>query len=124
MRIAIISASLFMVFSATPAWSQYGEPMDTQNSSVQRYANMPEEAVPFRKFTKPYKEWFIDATTIEYNGAARERVLPGVLGSESVNIGFLGPIENNYESPYGLAMLHGAQMAIEEANARGGFRLD
>jgi len=124
MRIAIIFAILFVVFSATPAWPQYGEPMDTQNSSVQRYANMPEEAVPFRKFTKPYKEWFVEANTLEYNGAARERVLPEVLQSESVNIGFLGPIEKNYESPYGLAMLHGAQLAIEEANARGGYRPD
>jgi ABC-type branched-subunit amino acid transport system substrate-binding protein len=124
MRIAIISAILFMVLGAIPAWPQYGEPMDTQNSSVQRYANMPEEAVPFRKFTKPYKEWYVEGNTLEYNGAARERDLPDVLGSESVNIGFLGPIENNYESPYGLAMLHGAQLAIEEANARGGYRPD
>jgi ABC-type branched-subunit amino acid transport system substrate-binding protein len=124
MRIAIISAVLFIVFSATPAWPQYGEPMDTQNSSVQRYANMPDEAVPFRKFTKPYKEWYVEPNTLEYNGAARERVLPDVLQSESVNIGFLGPIENNYESPYGIAMLHGAQLAIEEANARGGYRPD
>jgi len=125
MRVATILALLFVAFGATPAWPQYGEPMDTQNSSsVQRYANMPDEAVPFRKLTKPYKEWYLDATTLEYNGAARERVPTDVLQSESVNIGFLGPIENNYESPYGLAMLHGAQMAIEVANARGGYQPD
>jgi branched-chain amino acid transport system substrate-binding protein len=40
-----------------------------------------------------------------------------------VNIGFYGPIENSPDSAAGLAMLQGAQLAIEEANARGGYRL-
>lgn len=87
----------------------------------QRYANMPDEAVPYRNFSKPYKEWFVDANTLEYNGAARERVDEAMQQSPTVNIGFLGPIENNPESPYGIAMLHGAQLAMEEANARGGY---
>ena len=28
-----------------------------------RYANMPDEAVPYGKFAKPYKEWFVDRET-------------------------------------------------------------
>ena len=87
-----------------------------------RYANMPDEAVPYRNFTKPYKEWYLDADTLAYNGAARDRVDEEMRKSPTVNIGFLGPIENNPESPYGIAMLHGALLALEEANARGGFR--
>ena len=83
---------------------------------------MPEEAVPYRNFSKPYKEWFVEADTLAYNGAARDRVDEEMLKSPTVNIGFLGPIENNPESPYGIAMLHGAQLALDEANARGGFR--
>ena len=86
--------------------------------STQRYANMPVEAVPYGKFTKPYKEWFLADDTLAYNGAARDRVVKEIIHSKTVNIGFLGPIENNPESPYGLAMLHGAQLAIDEANAR------
>jgi len=87
-----------------------------------RYANMPEEAVPYGKFAKPYKEWFVTEDTLEYNGAARLRDYKEIEEAKSVNIGFLGPIENNYESSYGLPMLHGAQLAIAEANARGGYR--
>ncbi|MGB7846474.1 MAG: ABC transporter substrate-binding protein [Candidatus Acidiferrum sp.] len=91
-------------------------------SANQRYANMPEDAVPYRKFSKPYKEWFLTDDTLGYNGAARERLSKEIGDSETVNIGFLGPIQNNPESPYGIAMLHGAQLAIEQANAKGGYR--
>ncbi|MGA2350312.1 MAG: ABC transporter substrate-binding protein, partial [Terracidiphilus sp.] len=35
--------------------------------------------------------------------------------------GFFGPIEHNSESVLGLRMLHGAQLAVEEANAGGGY---
>ena len=38
-----------------------------------------------------------------------------------IRIGFFGPIENNSESVLGLRMLHGAQMAVDEWNARGGY---
>ncbi len=38
-----------------------------------------------------------------------------------MRIGFFGPIEHNSESVFGLRMLHGAQLAVEEANARGGY---
>ena len=87
-----------------------------------RYANMPEEAVPYRKFAKPYKEWYVSDDTLAYNGAARERNIEGVESSSTVKIGFLGPLENNPEAPYGRAMLQGAVLALEEANARGGYK--
>lgn len=90
-------------------------------ATTPRYANMPEDAVPFGKFTTPYKEWYLTDDTLAYNGAARERVTSEIDASDTVNIGFLGPILNNPESPYGLAMLHGAQLAISEANAKGGY---
>jgi branched-chain amino acid transport system substrate-binding protein len=38
-----------------------------------------------------------------------------------VRIGFFGPIEHNSESVLGLRMLHGAQLAVDEWNARGGY---
>jgi len=121
-RIAL-AASFAAWLIATPAFSQapeYSAP--PEQTAPKRYANMPEEAIPYRNFTKPYKEWFVDPNTLEYNGAARDRLDEGMLKSATVNIGFLGPIENNPESPYGSAMLHGAQLAMDEANARGGYR--
>lgn len=108
---------------ASTAWAQSPDAPKTHAAepSTQRYANMPVEAVPYGKFTKPYKEWFLADDTLAYNGAARDRVVKEIIHSKTVNIGFLGPIENNPESPYGLAMLHGAQLAIGEANAKGGY---
>jgi branched-chain amino acid transport system substrate-binding protein len=108
---------------ASAAWAQSPDAPKTPAAepSTQRYANMPVEAVPYGKFTKPYKEWFLTDDTLAYNGAARDRVVREILHSKTVNIGFLGPIENNPESPYGLAMLHGAQLAIDAANAKGGY---
>ncbi len=118
-KLCFISCALL----ASPAFAQSPEAQKpaTAEPSTQRYANMPVEAVPYGKFTKPYKEWFLTDDTLAYNGAARERVIKEIVSSKTVNIGFLGPIENNPESPYGLAMLHGAQLAIDEANAKGGY---
>ena len=87
----------------------------------ERYANMPSEAVPYRGFTKPYKQWYLSPDTLEYNGAAREHGTNAFLNSETVNLGFLGPLESGPEVSYGKAMLHGAQMAVDEANASGGY---
>jgi ABC-type branched-subunit amino acid transport system substrate-binding protein len=92
------------------------------STTTQRYANMPEDAVPYRKFTKPYKEWYLTEDTLAYNGAARERPSVELEDAETVRIGFLGPLENNPEAPYGIAMLHGAELALEQANATGGYR--
>jgi len=119
-KLCFISCALL---AASPAFAQSPDAQKpaTAEPSGKRYANMPAEAVPYGKFTKPYKEWFLTDDTLAYNGAARERVIKEIVSSKTVNIGFLGPIENNPESPYGLAMLHGAQLAIDEANAKGGY---
>jgi len=114
-----LAAAMLQAQTPTPSQQESKSPQITP-----RYANMPEEAVPYGKFAKPYKEWFVDADTLDYYGAARARDDQEIEKSKTVNIGFLGPIENNPESPYGLAMLHGAQLAIEQANAAGGYIAD
>src|SRR5208283_3358561 len=122
-RMMLVGVPLFFVL-ALPGLTQTPEPQKpaSETPSTQRYANMPDEAVPYRNFSKPYKEWYVDKDTLDYHGAARERVVEEIDASKTVNIGFLGPLEsNNYEMGYGQAMLQGAQMALEEANARGGY---
>jgi len=113
----------FFCMLAPFALPQSAEPQKpaTEAPPTHRYANMPDEAVPYGKFTKPYKEWYVEKDTLDYFGAARDRVVQEIDTSNTVNIGFLGPLENNYEATYGQAMLHGAQLAIQEANARGGY---
>ena len=96
-------------------------PVACAQDKPERYANMPAEAVPYHNFTKPYKEWYVAPDTLQYNGAARDRDPRDFLKYDTVNLGFLGPIESNPEMQYGLAMLHGAEMAIDKANSAGGY---
>jgi ABC-type branched-subunit amino acid transport system substrate-binding protein len=121
-RIVFAGVPSFFVLACS-ALPQSAEPQKPAGEapSAPRYANMPDEAIPYGKFTKPYKEWFVDKDTLDYFGAARERVVQEIDASKTVNIGFLGPLENNYEARYGQPMLHGAQLAVEDANARGGY---
>jgi ABC-type branched-subunit amino acid transport system substrate-binding protein len=83
------------------------------------YGGVPEDLRPFSRFTQPYYEHYTKMP--EYNGAADD-VPPAKLSDLSqIDIGFLGPIEEHKDIALGRAMLHGAQMAINEANARGGY---
>ena len=117
MRRLIFTFALFLL--AMPAWSQYKEPED--DKPPQRYANMPDEAVPYRRFTKPYYDWFVRTDTLAYNGAAEKRPDGDPAKLSEIAIGLFAPIENNPESIFGIPLLHGAQLGIEEANARGGY---
>jgi ABC-type branched-subunit amino acid transport system substrate-binding protein len=123
MRPRTLSLLLFLLLAA-PAWPQSAAPPEESKkpAAESRYANMPVEAVPYRRFTKPYYEWFVEKNTVEYNGAAQDRPDGDINKLSEVAIGFLGPLENNPESIFGIPMLHGAQLAIEEANARGGYQ--
>jgi ABC-type branched-subunit amino acid transport system substrate-binding protein len=123
MRPRTLSLILFLLLAAS-AWPQSADPPEESKKPVTegRYANMPVEAVPYRRFTKPYYEWFVEKNTVEYNGAAQDRPDGDINKLSEVAIGFLGPLENNPESIFGIPMLHGAQLAIEEANARGGYQ--
>ncbi len=108
----------------THAWSQSTPTSNTteKTPATLPYANMPPAAVPFGRYRKPYQEWFVDESTLDYKGAARERTDAELTALKTVNIGFLGPLDaDNVDSPYGIAMLHGSQMAVDEANARGGY---
>jgi ABC-type branched-subunit amino acid transport system substrate-binding protein len=72
---------------------------------------------PYGKFASPYDLNYTHPNI--YTGAARD--VPDPKNVTEVRIGFLGPIENNPEQVFGLRMLHGAQLAVEDANARGGY---
>lgn len=84
---------------------------------VKPYAGIPADLRPYEHFAKPYYEYYIHPNL--YAGAARE--IPEPKNISEVRIGFLGPIEKQQDQVFGLRMLHGAQMAIDEANARGGY---
>jgi branched-chain amino acid transport system substrate-binding protein len=83
------------------------------------YAGEPEDLRPFSKFTTPYYEYYEDL--IEYNGAARDVPDPDPNSLSEIRIGFLGPLAYHPDQARGNHMLNGAQMAIDEANAEGGY---
>jgi len=83
------------------------------------YTGAPEDLRPFSKFTTPYFEYYQDL--IEYNGAAREVPDPELKDLSEVRIGFIGPLYDHPQQVLGNRMLNGATLAIEEANANGGY---
>jgi ABC-type branched-subunit amino acid transport system substrate-binding protein len=91
-----------------------GPPRDRE---VAPYAGEPRDLSPYGKFAAPYDLNYIRPNI--YVGAGRD--LPEPKNLSEVRIGFFGPIDHNPDQVFGLRMLHGAQLAIEEANARGGY---
>lgn len=84
---------------------------------VEPYAGEPADMSPYQKFAKPYDLNYIHPNI--YVGSGRD--IPDPKDLTEVRIGFFGPIEHSPEEAFGLRMLHGAQLAVEEANAHGGY---
>jgi branched-chain amino acid transport system substrate-binding protein len=89
------------------------------------YAHTAADVEPFGG-AKPFKEHFLEQ--MEYTGPGRAIPEPENLGS--VKIGFIGPIMStvsvatggkSHEEHLGIKMLQGARLAIEQANAHGGY---
>ncbi len=87
--------------------------------SLKPYTGAPEDLRPYSKFTNPYHEYYQDL--IEYNGAARDIPDPDLKTLDEIRIGFLAPLYDHPDQILGARMLNGAQMAIDEANAAGGY---
>jgi ABC-type branched-subunit amino acid transport system substrate-binding protein len=91
-----------------------GPPKDRE---VTPYAGEPADLSPYAKFAAPYDLNYTHPNI--YSGAGRD--IPEPKNLTEVRIGFFGPVAPNPESVFGARMLHGAQLAVEEANARGGY---
>jgi branched-chain amino acid transport system substrate-binding protein len=91
-----------------------GPPKDRE---VVPYAGEPTDLSPYSKFAAPYDLNYTHPNI--YSGAARD--LPEPKDLTEVRIGFFGPVAPNPEAVFGERMLHGAQLALDEANARGGY---
>ncbi|MBN1417207.1 MAG: ABC transporter substrate-binding protein [Planctomycetes bacterium] len=83
----------------------------------ERYADTPKELEPFGRFVKePYKRFFLEP--LEALGPGRDVPEPDV---ETVKIGLLAPIERTHEEYIGKPISEGVRLAIEDANAAGGY---
>ena len=121
---ALIDPDTAEVLRRIDAAGTYGIP-DIQLKREQNYASTPTDVEPFGG-VKPYKEFLL--LQMEYAGAGRG--IPEPEGVKSVKIGFIGPIMStvsaatggkSHEEVLGVKMLQGSQLAIEEANAKGGY---
>ncbi|MGH9564018.1 MAG: ABC transporter substrate-binding protein, partial [Terracidiphilus sp.] len=92
-------------------------PGPPQDRTAEPYANTPPDLEPYQHYVTPYFQNYTHPNI--YTGAARN--IPDPTDVKEIRIGFLGPIAKQADQAYGLRMLHGAQMAIDDANALGGY---
>jgi ABC-type branched-subunit amino acid transport system substrate-binding protein len=92
-------------------------PGPPRDRAVTPYAGEPADLSPYAKFAAPYDLNYTHPNI--YSGAGRD--IPEPKNVTEVRIGFFGPIEHSPQQLFGLRMLHGAQLAVEEANAHGGY---
>ena len=125
MRLASVAVIAAVLVGA--GWSQTSAPCACGKNasgppptrSLKPYAGAPEDLRPFSRFTTPYYEFYQDL--IEYNGAAREIPDADLRSLSEIRIGFLAPLYDHPDQVLGNRMLNGAKMAVDEANATGGY---
>lgn len=82
------------------------------------YGNTPDKQVPYGNYQDAYMKHFLEPQA--FTGAGREK--PEPKGLTEVRLGVLAPLEGNILVPQGIQLLQGATLAVEEANARGGYK--
>ncbi len=85
------------------------------------YGNMPADLEPYGKFVRePYHKYFVPSdAAVAFWGPGRDKPEPDV---STVKIGLLAPVERSHETYMGRSILNGVQMAVDEANAAGGYK--
>jgi len=123
MLVSVIAATVLACTAASqtsvPCACGKNQPGRPLPRSLKPYTGAPEDLRPFSKFTTPYYEYYQDL--VEYNGAARDIPDPDLKSLSEIRIGFLAPLYDHPDQVLGNRMLNGAQMAIDEANAAGGY---
>jgi branched-chain amino acid transport system substrate-binding protein len=125
MRHVLISIVAAVLVSTM--WAQSGSPCSCGSNppgppalrSLKPYTGAPDDLRPFSKFTAPYHEFYQDL--VEYNGAARDVPDPDLKSLSEIRIGFIGPLHDHPQQVLGNRMFNGATLAVEEANAAGGY---
>jgi ABC-type branched-subunit amino acid transport system substrate-binding protein len=140
------TSKIFVLFCLTLFTISFAGSLQAQDQTEEKetYAKTPPEYFPYSRFENPYTIFFLD--TLEYTGYGRHLPEPDV---DTVKIGFIGPIvrtvsesaggEQNFNynvgqrsvrwdgfyashlADIGIKMLQGARLAVDHANAAGGF---
>lgn len=117
--VLLLAAGAALAQSPGPCSCGANPPGPPAARTLEPYANTPGDLRPFEHFTKPYYEFY--TKTVEFNGPGRDIPTPDLKDLTEVRIGFLGPISEHRDEALGRMMLNGAQLAVDEANAAGGY---
>jgi branched-chain amino acid transport system substrate-binding protein len=109
-RSVVTAAAALVAFAATGIVSAQEAPQGRE-----RYGGTPEEVAPFRGVV-PQRDFFVEPQV--YRGPGRDDPPPE--GLTKVVLGLITPL-NGYDAVAGRRILRAVEMAIDEANAAGGF---
>ena len=112
----MVGQSKFLVIFLLAVFFQTSE--FYSQKKVLKYGNTPEEIFPYNNFQKAYKYYFLEP--VQFYGAGRDKAPPQNL--KEIRLGFLGPLEGSVIKSLGEQMLKGAELAISEANEKGGYQ--
>ncbi len=116
---AIVLCGFLAAFGQRPAQDQKAE--DEKKKEEVIYGNTPEDLKPWANYVKePYKKFWVPSDNpVEFWGPGRDKPEPDV---DSVKLGVIAPVTRSYETYIGQSVLHGMQLAVDEANAAGGYK--
>ncbi len=120
--LACAALALALLAAAPAAAQQKAAPQQQKPAETAKkegnYGKTPDALKPYRGFREPYRYNF--ATKQPFLGAGRDKTPPP--GLKTVRIGFMAPLDDaSPEAAMGRRSLQGAQLAVEEANAAGGY---
>jgi len=122
-RFLLLVVCVLLARAASPQAAPCGcgstPPGRPASRSLKPYGGAPADLRPYSNYTTPYFEHYTDL--IEYNGAARDIPDPDLKDLSEIRIGFLGPLHDHPDQAMGNRMLQGATLAIDQANAAGGY---
>ncbi|MFQ5524683.1 MAG: ABC transporter substrate-binding protein [Thermoanaerobaculia bacterium] len=82
------------------------------------YGKTPERLKPYSRSAEPYRSFYLEP--LRFFGPGRDVAEP--VGSESVRIGLIAPLEEGIDAGLGRNLRDGVALAVSEANASGGYR--
>jgi branched-chain amino acid transport system substrate-binding protein len=122
--LGLLTCSLLFALGQNPATEKPTDqkaPGEKKQQAEAIYGNTPEDLKPFAKYVKePYKNYWVPSDSpVMFWGPGRDKPEPEV---ETVKIGVIAPISRSYEAYIGQSVLHGMQLALDDANAAGGYK--
>jgi branched-chain amino acid transport system substrate-binding protein len=112
----LTSASFFLATCLLICLPQHE--LSGQYKEKENYGKTPDKMVPYGNYEEAYISHFKEPQA--FTGAGREK--PEPTGLSEVRIGVLAPLEGNILVPQGIQLLQGATLAMEQANAKGGYK--